>query len=261
MDKFVKEQNRFLKRYSSSEIPCRLELVDQDEPIWRYGVINDKPELPNLVFIHGAPGSIYDFKNYYKRPEISGVSRIIAIERPGYWNNGEIKAEPDLLRQAEAIALILQQEKTARMILIGHSYGGPISVLISARYPELINGLILLAPAIAPELEKMFIGAYLENISPLNRLIPFRFRIASREKLVHQQELFKIQSEWEKIRQPVVCFHGTSDWIVPFANLAYVEQRFTKAKLECFPIKFANHFINYFPRSAIVEAILRKLKV
>jgi pimeloyl-ACP methyl ester carboxylesterase len=97
-----------------------------------------------VVLIHGLPGTAADWEDV--TPLLEG-HRTIAIDRPGfgYSTGGYVPFD----RQLEAIHELLAKLHVARPILVGHSYGGTISLGYAQRYPHEVNGLVLVDAAAA----------------------------------------------------------------------------------------------------------------
>ncbi len=97
-----------------------------------------------VVLIHGLPGTADDWEDV--TPLLAG-HRTIAIDRPGfgYSTGGYVPFE----RQLEAIDALLHELHVVRPILVGHSYGGTISLGFAERYPNEVSGLVLVDAAAA----------------------------------------------------------------------------------------------------------------
>lgn len=97
-----------------------------------------------IVLIHGLPGTADDWEDV--TPLLAG-HRTIAIDRPGfgYSTGGYVPFN----RQLEAIDELLHQLHVVRPILVGHSYGGTISLGFAERYPSEVSGLVLVDAAAA----------------------------------------------------------------------------------------------------------------
>lgn len=91
-----------------------------------------------VVLIHGLPGTAEDWNGV--TPLLAG-ERTIAIDRPGfgYSSGGYVPFE----RQLAAIHELLLKLGVSRPILVGHSYGGTISLGYAERYPHDVRGLVL----------------------------------------------------------------------------------------------------------------------
>jgi pimeloyl-ACP methyl ester carboxylesterase len=99
-----------------------------------------------VVLIHGLPGTAEDWEDV--APLLAG-HRTIAIDRPGfgYSSGGYVPFN----RQLEAIHELLGKLNVTRPILVGHSYGGTISLGLAERYPSDVSGLVLVDAAAAGE--------------------------------------------------------------------------------------------------------------
>jgi pimeloyl-ACP methyl ester carboxylesterase len=97
-----------------------------------------------VVLIHGLPGTAEDWNAV--TPLLRG-HRTIAIDRPGfgYSSGGYVAFEGQL----SAIHQLLAQLHVKRPILVGHSYGGTVSLGYAERYPREVRGLVLVDAAAA----------------------------------------------------------------------------------------------------------------
>ena len=97
-----------------------------------------------VVLIHGLPGTAEDWNEV--TPLLAG-RRTIAIDRPGfgYSTGGYVPFE----RQLSTIHELLSKLHVVRPILVGHSYGGTISLGYAERYPHEVRGLVLVDAAAA----------------------------------------------------------------------------------------------------------------
>ncbi|HEY1449308.1 MAG TPA: alpha/beta hydrolase [Solirubrobacteraceae bacterium] len=97
-----------------------------------------------VVLIHGLPGTAEDFNEV--TPLLAG-HRTIAIDRPGfgYSSGGYVKFD----RQVEVLDAALHQLHVVRPVLVGHSYGGTISLAFAERHPSEVRGLVLVDAAAA----------------------------------------------------------------------------------------------------------------
>ncbi|HEX5308562.1 MAG TPA: alpha/beta hydrolase [Solirubrobacteraceae bacterium] len=97
---------------------------------------------PAVLLIHGLPGTAEDFE--YVTPLIQG-HRTIAIDRPGFgFSTGGYFP---FNRQLQAVHEVIERLRLARPVLVGHSYGGTISLGYAERYPGAVRGLVLVDAA------------------------------------------------------------------------------------------------------------------
>src|ERR1700729_971299 len=89
-----------------------------------------------VVLIHGLPGTAEDWEDV--TPLLAG-HRTIAIDPPGFGSSTGGYVPFD--RQLEVIHELLAKLHVSRPILVGHSYGGTISLGFAERYPSTVRGL------------------------------------------------------------------------------------------------------------------------
>lgn len=95
-----------------------------------------------MLLIHGLPGTAEDFEAV--TPLIQG-HRTIAIDRPGYGFSSGGYFPFD--RQLQAVSEVIEKLHLGRPILVGHSYGGTISLAYAERHPAEVRGLVLVDAA------------------------------------------------------------------------------------------------------------------
>lgn len=97
-----------------------------------------------VVLIHGLPGTAEDFEDVV--PMLAG-HRTIAIDRPGfgYSSGGYVPFDT----QIQTIDELLHRLHIPRAILVGHSYGGTVSLGFAERHPSEVAGLVLVDAAAA----------------------------------------------------------------------------------------------------------------
>ncbi len=98
-----------------------------------------------LLFIHGLANYIPVWKHQIK--ELSRHHRCIALDLPGNGLSSGGNYPYTLFFYAECVKLFADKLGLENIVLAGHSMGGQISVVLGLRYPELINKIILIAPA------------------------------------------------------------------------------------------------------------------
>lgn len=97
---------------------------------------------PAVLLIHGLPGTAEDFN--LVTPLLAG-RRTVAIDRPGFGfsTGGYFPAS----RQLQAIQELIERLHLGRPILVGHSYGGTLSLAFAERNPNAVRGLVLVDAA------------------------------------------------------------------------------------------------------------------
>jgi hypothetical protein len=94
---------------------------------------------PRLAYLHGFASGTASTKAFYFRARLADLGVDLAV--------------PDLARDfrrmtvGSELAVVEQLLADGPMILIGSSLGGYVAALAAERHPELVPGLVLLAPA------------------------------------------------------------------------------------------------------------------
>lgn len=215
---------------------------------------------PLLVFVHGAPGSSDAFLGYLGDTALLSKFRMISIDRLGYGYSDYGKVHQSIDEQMHSLEPLIDQFGFEQQVyLVGHSFGGPIIAHYAAEFPDKVSGLVLLAPAIAAEHEKILTIAHFGKVKPFRWLCPKPLRVATDEKFSHSTELCKLEGGWEKVICPVWLLHGDRDMIVPYENMAYVEKQFTSTRVHSTSFEGENHFIPWTKQAEIKLVLLSLL--
>lgn len=110
----------------------------------------ESADLPPLVFIHGASGNLRDQMRAF-RPQLEGRAEMLFVDRPGHgWSErgGSANDTPD--GQARAVAAAMQAVGIKRALVVAHSFGGAIAASLALERPDMVAGLVFLAPATHP---------------------------------------------------------------------------------------------------------------
>jgi pimeloyl-ACP methyl ester carboxylesterase len=216
---------------------------------------------PLIIFIHGSPGSLSAFTNYLVDSTLLSQGFLVTADRPGFGHSNFGMAEPSLQKQGEILKRIIEQKKSSSpVILVGHSLGGPLIVKMAIDYPDLIQGLVIIAGSVDPELEPNETWFRAPLATPfLSWILPRSFR-ASNEELYHlKPQLIDMIPEWRKVTCPVVIIHGKKDSFVPFGNVAFAEKMLVNARIFNVLSDNANHFIPWQNPEMVVEGVLKIL--
>ncbi|MBI4651340.1 alpha/beta hydrolase [Candidatus Desantisbacteria bacterium] len=74
---------------------------------------------------------------------LAGKRRVYALDLPGFGHSEKNKKSYSVKSYTVLINKFLAQQKISKVILLGHSIGGAVSVLYTAAYPEQVEKLIL----------------------------------------------------------------------------------------------------------------------
>ncbi len=118
--------------------------IDEDISI-AYTDDGNKESKEVLLFIHGLASYLPAWSKVI--PLLKNHFRCIAIDLPGYAKSSAGVHSGNMLFYADAISKFAHKLNLQKVSLIGHSMGGHISIATALLYPQLIERLILLAPA------------------------------------------------------------------------------------------------------------------
>jgi hypothetical protein len=219
--------------------------------------------LPVAFFVHGSPGSWGGFIDFMKDTILLKKVKMVAVDRIGFGESDFGHGEKSLHEQAELLKPIVAKYKKSgrKVILIGHSLGGPLIARMAMDYPTLIDNLIIVAGSIAPDLEpnEMWFRIPMDFM-PIRFLIPASFRASNHEILYLKPELEKMLPLWKNIRQPVIVIQGGKDMLVSPKNADFAKKMLVNAKsLKIVKVDSMNHFVPWSHPQLIKKAIIESL--
>ena len=209
-----------------------------------------------VIFVHGAPGSAADFKAYLCDSALLDWAQLVTVDRPGYGYSGYGQSITSIEEQADFIHFVMDQFRYDKLVLVGHSYGGPIVAMVAMKYPDEVNKVILLAPLNEPESEPFYKVGFFAKWRGTRWMLPSAMGVAADEKYSHVEALNEIRNEWKKIRVPIVHIHGKKDFMAPFSNVAFSRENIPSDKLKLIVLDDANHFLPWTNYSVVKSAIL-----
>ncbi|HYG18114.1 MAG TPA: alpha/beta hydrolase [Ohtaekwangia sp.] len=217
---------------------------------------------PLVLFVHGSPGSLSAFIDYLADSALLANAFLITTDRPGFGYSNFGTGEPSLKKQGEALKPIVDKYKVNKpVILVGHSLGGPLIAQMAVDYPDLIDGLIIVAGSIDPDLEPNETWFRAPLATPFLRwVVPRSFRASNDEIYQLKPELRRLLPYWKTITCPVIIIHGKKDSLVPYENVAFARKMLVNAQVEYLIKEDMNHFVPWSNPELIKEAVLRLLE-
>ena len=95
---------------------------------------------PLVLLLHGQPGTHEDFGAIFDR--LSSFATVVSVDRPGYGFSGA--APCSIAAQVTTIADLLASRGDGPALVVGHSFGGALALVLAAEHPELVAGIVLL---------------------------------------------------------------------------------------------------------------------
>jgi pimeloyl-ACP methyl ester carboxylesterase len=98
-----------------------------------------------LVFVlsHGLGGRWQHWRENI--PELAEHGRVVAVDLPGFGRSGRPAGAYSFDVFADAIAELVRQLGLPKVVLVGHSLGGPVAMRFAHRHPELVDAIVLAA--------------------------------------------------------------------------------------------------------------------
>jgi pimeloyl-ACP methyl ester carboxylesterase len=207
-----------------------------------------KASGPRVILVHGTPGDATGWADFLVPP--SDAWDVVALDRPGFGRSGPNGAMPSLAEQAAAVAALLPDDGRP-VVLLGHSYGGPVVARVAADHPDRVAGLVLLAASMDPGQERIHPLQHVGAWAPVKRMLPRAIRNANHELMSLEPELRDLAQRLPHITAPVVIVHGTRDDLVPVANVEYMQARLTGSRcVKTVLLEGRNHFL---PWNSVVD--------
>lgn len=244
---------RYLEK-RGQEAP-RFFTISQDGRSVHYTQVGDTTK-PLVVLVHGSPGSSSAFLPFLADTQLTRIAQVIALDRPGNGYSDFGKSEPSLAAQAAALKPILERHRKTRAILLGHSYGGPVVARAAMDFPELVDGIFILAGSIDPELEPREWWRKPIDAPLLRWLFPASMVVANQEIIPLYEELTAMEPLWEKITCPVTVVQGTDDTLVPAGNAHYARRMAVNSRqLDIRMIEGGSHFILWTMKDYMIRTL------
>lgn len=257
----IEKDNHAAAAALQAELPGAFhDLAGNGRSIHYVAVGADKTK-PLILFIHGSPGDWTAWARYLNDATLRQRARMMAVDRPGFGGSGGGLVERSLGRQSAEIAPLLEQAAPGqKVIVVGHSYGGPVAVRLGMDYPGKVTDLIILAGAVDPGQEHTMWYQYPADWWPITRVLPGALVVANREIRALKGELTDMLPRWSGLTQRVSILQGDQDDLVPPANADFAEQHLTHAAaLQVIRIPGMNHFIPWTKYDLVKAELLKHL--
>ena len=188
----------------------------------------------DIVFLHGWGQNIQMMKML--ADPLSKENNIVIVDLPGFGESTEPTYDWMVDDYVEAIKSLLESLKIKKPILVGHSFGGKISLLYSSKYE--VEKLVVLGSPYKKEIEKLSLKTKMlkaaKKVPVLNKLEGFAkkhigstdYRNASEimRKILVNTVNYDISSNLSKIKCPTLIIWGTNDEAVPIEDAYELEK-------------------------------------
>lgn len=101
---------------------------------------------PPILMIHGASANAREF-SWTLAPDLAKDHRIFMPDRPGHGYSERPEGASQLGIQAVQMVGVLEALAPGeKAVLVGHSFGGAVALRVALDRPDLVKGVVLLAP-------------------------------------------------------------------------------------------------------------------
>lgn len=100
----------------------------------------------NLVFLHGWRSNGLVWKDIVDKIDLKKYT-IYLLDLPGFGDSPNPKKTFTILDYSNTVSKFIQKLGLKNVIIIGHSFGGRITIKLSALHPELVKKIILIDSA------------------------------------------------------------------------------------------------------------------
>ena len=185
----------------------------------------------DIVLLHGWGQNIEMMKPVGDKLK----GHIIILDLPGYGNSSELESVWTVYDYVECIHEFLNSIGVKNPVMIGHSFGGKISLVYASKYK--VKKLVLFASPFKKGFEKMPLKTKvlksLKKVPLLNKLEGFAkkhigstdYKNASEmmRKILVETVNLDVREDVKKIKAPTFIFWGTNDEAVPVSDAKELE--------------------------------------
>jgi pimeloyl-ACP methyl ester carboxylesterase len=107
---------------------------------------------PPIVFVHGLGGSHLNW--CLLGPHLAAGRRAVALDLRGFGLTPGLRSNSTVQANARLVDRFITEVIGTPVILVGNSMGGQISIVETAAHKDVINGLVLIDPALPSPLAK-----------------------------------------------------------------------------------------------------------
>ena len=193
----------------------------------------DNSSNVNLVYLHGW-GQNIEMMMPIAKPFIKKYN-VLIIDLPGFGDSEEPKEVWSIYDFADMVHELTKEVKMKKPILIGHSFGGKISLVYSSLYET--NKLVLLASPYKKNIKKdsfkTKVLKAMKKVPGLKKLAEYAKKyfgstdyknasVMMRKILVKHVNL-DVSEDAKKIKCPTLLIWGTNDEAVPYKDARELE--------------------------------------
>ena len=221
-------------------------------------VYSGDKQKPMILFIHGSPGSWNAWADYLNDTDLQKQFFMVAADRPAFGKSNNGSSGKSLKEQVKLIMTAVNKlaPEKKNFIVVGHSYGGPMALRLAIDYPSYAKSMVLLAPAISPELTKKKWYNTAADLLLIRPILPENLQHSNDEMVPLKSELVNMQPSLKNIKAPTSVIQGMKDGLVPYGNAAFAKQALSNAKVDTKLLEERGHFIPWEEYNLVKKTII-----
>ena len=214
----------------------------------------------SVVLVHGLAGSTLWWQRNVK--SLAQHYTLYLVDLPGFGARRRQRGRFVLKQASEWLFAWLTAVGITRAHFIGHSMGGYICMEIAISHPQVVERLVLVAPAFKPQFKRvldyvvpLFAGGRYVARSFLPVLAYDSLRAGPLTLFKATKEIIALDvgNELERITQPVLLIWGEHDTLVPPAFAPLLRAALPNARLLLLP--HASHIVMFDQPHAFNTAV------
>lgn len=204
-------------------------------------VYYDNNSKINLIFLHGW-GQNIEMMMPIAKPYIKKYN-VLVLDLPGFGLSDEPNEVWDIYEYADMVEYIRKELNMGNPILIGHSFGGKISLAYSIKYNP-VKTVLLASPfrkAITKKSIKTKILKLMKKVPVVKKLEGYAkkhigstdYKNASEQmrKVLVKHLNLDLSNDLDKVKCPTLLIWGTKDTAVPYEDGKYLESNISNCGL------------------------------
>lgn len=255
--KIIKQEQLLFKDVIVGNAQVTHNILEVGEDKLFYATAGD-PQNPALIIMHGTPGNWQQYARYLLDEDLLEHFYIAVIDRPGWGQStlGNGKRVATFSEHALILSTLANKFKDIShgqpVILMGHSLGASIAPRVAMDYPQAIDGLLLFAGTLSPELSEPRWFNYVAKWPGVNFIIGDMMRKSNQEILALKAEMRAMEPQWQQLQAKTIVVQGMKDNLVYPANIEFAENSLNPAITETLRLEEDGHLFPMTRRDDVV---------
>lgn len=180
---------------------------------------------------------------------------MLAVDRPGWGESSYGEIVPNLTAQAEFLGPLISNSNQPTL-LVAHSYGAAIAAQLAMDQPSGISGIVLIAPAISPDLPVEHWYDQLAKLPVVRWLLSSQLALSYVELGPLQDELEVLRTRWSSLKMPVTIIQGADDWEVDPRTVDFARKHLCSSDLKTTVVDGQGHRVLWNRPQLVIDDVL-----